>query len=140
MPLPWIAMLAGVLANKMGAEREKKSLGTQIRRNQAQKMGGDTRVLDAMLGRKEIEGRESDNMSNMFIQQLVGQLGQKPKDNTTPVTSGNGQLGGTIGGTGLMEPQGPYDPMNQATAPMYGGGTPTIGPDEEEIMRRGWRK
>lgn len=138
MPLPWIALLAGTLANKMSADREKASLGTEIRRNQAQKLGGNTAVLDAMLGRRQIDNQQSDNMSNMLVQQLVGQLGSKPKDTTTPVTSGNGQVGGAIGGTGLFGPDGPYDPMNKALTP--GPGQQTFEPDWEEQQRRSWRQ
>jgi hypothetical protein len=140
MPLPWIALLAGTLANRMQSEGAKKDLVQDVRRRQAKRLGGNTEMLDAMTGKKAIENQESDNMSNMLVQQLVGKMGE-PSRAGTNVTSGNGLLGGSVGGTGLRESddlKGVYDPSNRSLIPDTVKGSHQFDPDDEERQRRAW--
>lgn len=147
---PFIAILASVLANKMNSDRERQQLGVGIRRNQAAKMGGDTSRVDAILGRKQIENNESNAMTNTFIQQLVGQLGQKAAPGGTDVK--NSMLRGAIGSTGLTDPQAdldaPYDPKTRAITPGVlersasdpgESAADRLREDQEEQQRRLWR-
>lgn len=139
--LPWLGVLAGTLAAKMGSADKRKAAAGEILAKNAAKMGGDTSAIDAAVANKRIEGEESQALTNMFIQQLVGKLQAQPGANMgTDVTQD--KLGGMAGQTGLQ-----YDTTTNAAGkpqqvmiPGYGQKSSVLTPEYEEELRQSWRR
>jgi hypothetical protein len=134
--LPWLGVLAGTLATKMGSADKRQAAAGEILSKDAARMGGDTSAVDAAIANKNINNQESQQLSNLFIQQLVGKLGQPQA--STP--GSDPSLGATAGNTGLK-----YEgTVNAAGAPVQrmvpGMGVMGEGEDPYGYRPGGWRR
>lgn len=74
--IPWMMALAGTLAAKMKSGEERRRLAAQIQARNAQRLGGNTDMLDAITGRQAIDASEGQAIGKALSGSLVGQLGQ----------------------------------------------------------------
>jgi hypothetical protein len=71
---PWLGVLAGTLATKTGSSAARRQAGADILRRNAQKLGGDTNMLDARMAENAIGDQEAKQLTGLFTQQLVNKL------------------------------------------------------------------
>jgi len=75
--VPWIMGLAGLLAAKQGSGAQKKQLAGELMSRNAQRLGGNTDVLDATVGRNAIEAQEGQAIGGALANSLVGHFSDK---------------------------------------------------------------
>lgn len=132
---PWIGLLAGTLASKMGSADQRKAAAGEIMAKNAARMGGDTSAIEGAIANKQIENQESQGLSKLFINQLVGKL-EDPKSTVGP--GSKPQLGATEGNTGLRY-ENVLNPAGQPTQRMVPG-MGLMGESEDDPYRQGWRR
>lgn len=97
---PWLMALAGTLAAKAQGGDQREQLAADIARRNAQRLGGNTDMLDAVAGQRAIDDQQSQSMGNMLATSLVGQLakaGDKPTPQpaaAAPARAAGGMAGG----------------------------------------------
>jgi|SRR5215471_1790862 len=73
----FIMALAGALSANQGANDQRRAAATQYLQHAGSRLGGDSPALEAEAQKQAIERQRSNALTNVFINTLVGQLGQK---------------------------------------------------------------
>lgn len=88
--VPWIMALASVLGAKAQSGAAKKKAAADIMARNAQRLGGNTDMLDAVSAREAIDSQEGQTIGAGLAQSLVGRLGQQ-QPSATPRSGGGDQ-------------------------------------------------
>jgi hypothetical protein len=106
--LPWLMALAGTLSAKAQSSGARDQLASQIASRNAQRLGGNTDMLDAVTGRKAIANQEGQAIGGSIANAFLGQ----PDEPGQPPTAAAGR---SLAGAA---PAATMQPMAAAASPL----------------------
>lgn len=74
---PWLAAAAGLLSANQKADEARTEAAAGFRQRAAKRLGGDGGPMEAVGQKQAIERQHSNDLTDVFINTLVGQLGKK---------------------------------------------------------------